>query len=116
MTRTELINYVAQSTDLTKKEIKVVLNQILINIMEALERGEKVPLIGFGTFFVKKKRGGVRFSPSLNEQVIVPDKNVVKFSASEQLSAMLNKNHPKYQKFFQTDQHVELREVAHGSH
>ena len=56
MTKAELITAVAEKTDLTKKDSEKALTAVLNTISEALAAGEKVQLIGFGTFETRERK------------------------------------------------------------
>ena len=55
MNKTELINAVAETSGLTKKDSEVALNAILDTIQDAMKNGDKVQLVGFGSFEVKER-------------------------------------------------------------
>jgi DNA-binding protein HU-beta len=56
MTKAEIINKVSESTGMSRKDAIVALEIFLSSIKEGLKSGEKVSLVGFGTFYVKHKR------------------------------------------------------------
>jgi len=58
MNKKELITKVSQSTGMTEKEIDLVLTTTLETIMEVVSAGEKVQLVGFGSFYARKKMLG----------------------------------------------------------
>ena len=63
MTKTELISSVAQKADLTKKDAETAVNAILSSITDALVGGEKVSIVGFGTFEVRDRKEKHLMSP-----------------------------------------------------
>ena len=67
MNKTELINAVAETSGLTKKDSEVALNAILDTIQNAMKNGDKVQLVGFGSFEVKERaaRTGKNRPPAL---------------------------------------------------
>ena len=56
MTKAEIINRVAERTGMSRKDAIVALEIFLGSIKDALKRGEKISLVGFGTFYLKQKR------------------------------------------------------------
>lgn len=87
MNKTELINAVAEKTGLTKKQAKDALEATLCSIATALEKGEKIALIGFGTFGVAEKAARKGVNPATKAKIEIPAKKVVKFKAGSELAA-----------------------------
>ena len=85
MNKAELISTIVANTDLNKKEADLALNAALDAIVEALKKGEKVQLVGFGTFAVKAKAASVARNPKTGEQIEVPAHKVPAFSAGKAL-------------------------------
>ena len=90
MTKSNLIDHVTEATQGTKKDIEQVVEAVLTTITEALRKGEKVDLRGFGSFQVsgKKERQG-RNSPNWRDLTIAA-RNVAVFKPSKELSSRLN--------------------------
>ena len=67
LTRADLVDQVAEAADLTKKDAEVVVETVLGNIVEALRRGEKVELRGFGSFRLRRRdaRKGATRRPAI---------------------------------------------------
>ena len=90
MNKTELINAIAEGAALSKVDAKKALDATLGAVENALKAGDKVALIGFGTFEVaissitRAAREG--FNPATKEKVQIPAKNVVKFKAGAALN------------------------------
>jgi DNA-binding protein HU-beta len=59
MNKTDLINNIAEKSSLTKKDVEAVLNGFLGEVTDALASGDKVQLIGFGTFETRSRSGRV---------------------------------------------------------
>ena len=79
MNKKELINKVSQSTCMTKKEIDLVLTTTLETIMDVVSEGEKVQLVGFGSFYTYKKILR-KANISLENHVII---SAIKFSSGK---------------------------------
>lgn len=70
MTKADLINVVAQKAEFTKKDSEVAVNAVLDAITEALASGDKVSLVGFGTFEVKDRAARTGVNPRKPEEKI----------------------------------------------
>jgi len=75
----------------TKKDIESILDAAIKSINEALTKGKKVSLIGFGSFAVKQRKATIKTNPKdTKKKFQVPAKKLVKFKASEKLNDSLN--------------------------
>lgn len=85
MTKKDLIAQVADNAEITKKEAGVAVDAVLEGIKDSLSKGDKVSLVGFGTFSVKhrKKRTGV--NPMSGEKMTYPAKKVPHFKPGKGL-------------------------------
>lgn len=86
MNKTELVNAIAADAKLTKVQAKAALEATLAAITEALAKGDKVALIGFGTFAVNEKAARVGKNPATGAKINIPAKKVVKFKAGADLA------------------------------
>lgn len=86
MNKGELINNVAEKAGLTKAQAGDALNAVLDNISGALSDGDKVTLIGFGTFSINKRNARKGRNPRTNEVIDIPAKNIVKFKAGKEFT------------------------------
>ena len=91
MNKTELIASVAEKTDLTKKDTEKVVNALFQSIEEALAAGDKVQLIGFGTFEVRERAEREGRNPQTNETIKIPASKVPAFKAGKSLKDSVNK-------------------------
>lgn len=87
MNKTELVNAIAEKKGMTKVAAKEALNAVLNTIQEQLNKGEKVSLIGFGTFNVVERKARTAKNPQTGKAVKVPAKKVAKFKAGANLIA-----------------------------
>ena len=85
MNKTELIAIAAENAGLTKKDTERILNAALEAISQALVRGEKVQLSGFGTFETKDREARIGRNPHTKEAVEIPATRVPAFKASKAL-------------------------------
>lgn len=88
MNKAELIEAVSEQTGLAKTQVDEALKTILATITQQLTKGDKVTLVGFGTFERRKRKARVGVNPQNPEQKIkIPAKNAPAFSAGSELKA-----------------------------
>jgi len=85
MNKAELISEVSEKVGITKKEIGNIVDAIMEAIKKALSRGEKVTLVGFGTFQVMERKARRGRNPQTGEEIQIPAKKVSKFRAGKGL-------------------------------
>ena len=85
MTKVELVNKIAEKLDCSKKDSEKALNSVLEVITESLASGEKVALVGFGTFEVKERAERTCKNPRTQEEMVVPATKVPSFKAGKGL-------------------------------
>ena len=90
MNKTELIQAIAEKANLTKVQAKAALDASLDAVAGALKKGDKVALIGFGTFQVIKKDARQGINPMTKAKIKIPAKKVVKFKAGADLALKVN--------------------------
>lgn len=83
MNKTDLIQLVAEKTALSKKDSEKAVNAVLDGIMDAVAAGEKVQIIGFGTFEKRHRAAKMGRNPSTGEQIRIPATNVPAFKAGK---------------------------------
>ena len=79
MTKAELVEEVSRVSDLTKKHSEVIVDTVFRSIIEALHRGEKIELRGFGSFRLRKREPRKGRNPKTGDKVDVPPKKVPYF-------------------------------------
>ena len=85
MNKAELINAVAASADCSKKDAEAVITAALDTITAALKDGDKVQLVGFGSFEVKKRAARIGRNPKTKETIEIPASQVAVFKAGKAL-------------------------------
>ena len=90
MTKADLVNVVANETRFIKKEVDEVVTATIDAIVNALKDGDKVQLIGFGTFEVKKTPEKKGRNPKTGEEIMIPESKKISFSASKVLKDEIN--------------------------
>ena len=91
MNKAELISAVAMKADVSKKDAEAVLTAALDTITEALTEGEKVQLVGFGSFEVKKRAERTGLNPKTMESIAIPASKAPAFTAGKDLKDAVNK-------------------------
>ena len=86
MNKTELVNAIAAQANLTKVDAKAALDATLSAIAGALAEGDKVALIGFGTFAGSEKGARTGINPRTKETIKIAARKVVKFKAGAELA------------------------------
>lgn len=91
MNKQELVASIATKSSLTKKDAEKALNGFLASVEEALAKGEKVQLVGFGTFEVRERKARTGINPRTRETIEIPASKVPAFKASSTLKDAVNK-------------------------
>ena len=90
MNKTDLVNVVANATEFTKKDVDAVISATVKAITDALKAGDKVQLIGFGTFEVKATAEREGRNPKTGETIKIAAAKKPAFSASKALKDEIN--------------------------
>jgi integration host factor subunit beta len=90
MTKAELVERVAEKINLTKKQTEAIVNILLSSITEALGKGDKVELRGFGSFRIRERNPREGRNPKTGETVSIPAKRVPFFKAGKELREMVD--------------------------
>jgi DNA-binding protein HU-beta len=85
MNKGDLINKIAESTELTKAQSAEALNAVMDAIAEALKNGDKITLVGFGTFSVSERAARSGRNPQTGKAMDIQAKKSVKFKAGKDL-------------------------------
>src|SRR5580658_977907 len=79
MNKTQLIDVIAKSTQLTKTSVEDVLNATLETIKKSVKKGDDVTLVGFGTFTKSKRKARPGINPQTGKEIKIPAMTVPKF-------------------------------------
>ncbi|HHV72159.1 MAG TPA: HU family DNA-binding protein [Clostridia bacterium] len=90
MNKAELISLVAQKTEFTKKDTEKLVNAVFESIGEALAAGEKVQIMGFGSFEVRPREARKGRNPQTGEEIEIPATNNPVFKAGKALKELVN--------------------------
>ena len=86
MKKADLVTIISDKTGVTKKDSAIMVDLVFSEITKALAEGDKVSLVGFGTFSVKDRAGRVRINPAKKgEKVVIPATRVPSFKAGKAL-------------------------------
>ena len=91
MNKTELVNAVAEKADFSKKDADKAVATVLDSITDALAQGDKVQIVGFGTFEVRARAEKQGRNPKTGEAMIVPASNLPAFKAGKALKEAVAK-------------------------
>ncbi len=87
MTKAELINVVASNVKISKAAAGKAIDTFISGVSKALKKGEKVTLVGFGTFSVKKRTARKGINPQTKAEIKIPAMKVPKFTAGKALKS-----------------------------
>ncbi|MFZ9846760.1 MAG: HU family DNA-binding protein [Flavobacteriales bacterium] len=89
--KAELIEAIAAEAKITKADAKRALDAFVTATTKALKKGDRVALVGFGTFAVAKRNARKGRNPQTGKEIKIAAKKVVKFKAGAELSGVVNK-------------------------
>ena len=89
MNKGELVDAIAQAADVTKKDADKVLSAALEVIMDAVSSGDKVTLVGFGSFESREREAREGRNPKTGEKMEIPETVVPAFSAGKSFKEMV---------------------------
>ncbi len=90
MNKTELIEKIAAGSGLSKADAKKALDATVAAVKDALVAGDKIALVGFGTFSVAERPAREGINPATKEKITIAAKKVAKFKAGAELADALN--------------------------
>lgn len=90
MNKTDLIDGIAESAGISKAASKKALDSVLGNISKALKKGDRVSLVGFGSFAVSKRSAREGRNPQTGKTIKIAAKKVVRFKAGSDLQKSVN--------------------------
>ena len=91
MNKTELVAAIAEKAELSKKDAEKALKAFTETVAETLQKGDKVQLIGFGTFGVAERAARTGKNPQTKEEIQIPASKAPKFKAGRALKDTVNK-------------------------
>ena len=91
MNKADLITSMSEKGNLTKKDAEVALKAFMDSVVGALETGNKVQLVGFGTFEARNRAARVGRNPRTKEEINIPESVVPVFKAGKEFKDRVNK-------------------------
>ncbi len=91
MNKAELIEAIANSTKSTKADAGRALDATIEAVSKALKKGDRISLVGFGSFSVAKRSARIGRNPQTGKEIKIAAKKVVKFKAGSELATNVNK-------------------------
>jgi DNA-binding protein HU-beta len=85
MTKAELVDKIAKDADITKAKAEIAVNAFIDGVTVALQAGDKVTFVGFGSFGVSERKARIGRNPQTGAEIKIPAKKVVSFSAGKAL-------------------------------
>jgi DNA-binding protein HU-beta len=89
MNKGELIEAVANDANITKAQAQAAMDAFVSNVQKALKSGDKVTLVGFGTFSASTRAARMGRNPQTGQPIQIPKRRVAKFSAGKALKAAI---------------------------
>lgn len=92
MNKQELVDVISADAGTTKKQAEAVINAVMDTVVKQVARGEKVTLVGFGTFEARQRKARTGRNPKTNEPIEIPAKRVASFKAGKEFAEAVDKN------------------------
>lgn len=89
MKKADLVSKIADKASLNKKQAEAALEAFIATVQEALQEGDKVQLVGFGTFETRHREARKGRNPSTKEEIDIPASNVPVFKAGKVLKDLV---------------------------
>ena len=90
MNKAELIDAIASNADFSKADAKRALDGFVAATSDALKKGERISLVGFGSFSISNRAARTGRNPQTGKEIKIAAKNVVRFKAGSELSGKVN--------------------------
>jgi DNA-binding protein HU-beta len=91
MNKTDLINSMAKKSKLSKKDSETALNAFISSVSDSLKKGQKVTLVGFGSFQVRNRAARKGRNPQTKKEIQIPARKAAVFTAGKGLKNIVNK-------------------------
>ncbi len=91
MSKSRFIDAISADAGISKAAAKKALDSFLTNVSSDLEKGERVSLVGFGSFSVSNRAARTGRNPQTGKEIKIAAKNVVRFKAGSELTENVNK-------------------------
>jgi integration host factor subunit beta len=91
MTKAELVDEVSRVSELTRKHTEVIVDAVFTSIVDALQKGDKIELRGFGSFRIRRRDSRRGRNPKTGAGVVVPAKRIPHFKPGKELRELINR-------------------------
>ena len=91
MNKADLVDVLAEEVGTTKREAEMVVNAFMAAVVKHVARGEKVTLVGFGTFDASQRKARTGRNPKTNAPLEIPAKRVARFKAGKEFALAVDK-------------------------
>lgn len=91
MTKSDLINVVSESTGFSKKDAGKAVDSVFEALSDAMAKGDKIQIVGFGTFSVKKRAERKGVNPRTKKEITIPASTLPSFKAGKSLKDAVSK-------------------------
>jgi DNA-binding protein HU-beta len=98
MNKAELVAEIAKKSSLTKKDSETALNSLIEVIGDTLKKGDKISLVGFGSYEVRKRKARTGVNPQTKEEIKIPAKKVAVFRPGKTLKELVDSKPVKKEK------------------
>lgn len=95
MNKSDLVDLLAKEAGSTKKDAEQFLNIFMSSVVSHIARGEKITLVGFGTFETSERQARTGRNPKTGEPLEIPGKRVARFKVGKEFSEAVNKKSKK---------------------
>ncbi len=90
MNKEELVQEITKKTKVTQKNATEVLNKLVATVQKTVSKGEKITLVGFGTFESRKRAARIGRNPQTGKELKIPARTVPAFSAGKKFKTIVN--------------------------
>lgn len=94
MTKADIVDIVFEKVGYSKKDVAAVIEEVFETVKAELEQGEKVKVSGFGNFTIRQKRARRGRNPQTGSEIIIDERRVMTFKASQLLKKAINAGTP----------------------
>jgi len=94
MTKADIVDAIAGTTGLTKRDVSDVVDLLLATVVEALSRGDHIEIRGFGTFKAVRRASRVARNPRKGEAITIPARNLPVFQPSREFRSLVQQGLP----------------------
>lgn len=89
MNKADLIEKISKDSKITKTSAGKALDSLVVNVTRSLKKGERVALVGFGTFSISRRKARVGRNPQTGQRIQIKARKVVKFRPGKDLASTI---------------------------